>query len=365
MATAAGVAGEKEQHNPHACDAVEIDNDGMPALVAEKTVQSIDDDDEVKEDDGTDGWEPVALEVLNGQRLVIRSIISSKHEFNKEEDAAWEKHWTSLRGLRNSMAAEEVNVDHCEKNDAWLVVLLGMALKDENGKVLEYHVPWKDLKKGVENFMHIRICKFCNKTTWSKTKMKMCGNCFGVHYCSRECQKNHHNEHSKICKKVSEDLAKSVKADIKLEQAVNSLFHYLLFDPSLESTAEPYSELITNTPLGRFMYTMQAHGDMFLLTRDNEGYLGVTIYRRNEVLHRLRNIVKECLDRKKKTKHTKAASLAIDQASQMHAALRKVPKECFIIGYSQSRSQVHFIMQEGNAFASFVTAVTDIWHYEK
>ena len=129
--------------------------------------------------------------------------------------------------------------------------------------------------------------------------MKMCGKCFGVYYCSRECQKNHYDEHSKTCEKVSADLARSVKADIKLEQAVNSLFYYLLFDPSVESTAEPYSELISNTPLGKFMYTMQAHGDMFLLTRDNEGYLGVTIYRRNEVLSRLRNIVKECLERKR------------------------------------------------------------------
>ena len=155
MATVASAAGKEEQHNAHGCDAVEIDGDDMPALVAEKIVQSMDDDDEVKEVGETDVWEPVSLELkgLIDQRLVIRSIISSKHYGNKSDDAAWEKHWTSLRGVRNSLAAEEVNLDHCEKNDAWLVVLLGMALKDENGKVLEYHVPWKDLKTGVDNLI--------------------------------------------------------------------------------------------------------------------------------------------------------------------------------------------------------------------
>jgi hypothetical protein len=48
-----------------------------------------------------------------------------------------------------------------------------------------------------------RRCKQCNKTTFGKG-MKKCGACRKAHYCNRECQEAHWQQHKLVCNVAAE-----------------------------------------------------------------------------------------------------------------------------------------------------------------
>lgn len=335
--------------------------------------------------DTNDARESSVIEIVSDhfeKRLVIRTIMCGSEE-TPETMSLNKCTKGSLKRLRGKTLHE------APRDDTWLVILLTptkltidngkflryapTALTDENDKILRYQVPWNTLHEAVRNLSKIRRCSNCDKGGTTAT-MKMCSMCYGAYYCSIECQKLHRPEHKASCKKTAATLntmpkeerklfLDALRKDCKMQHCVNSLFYYLLYNPKSDKCIEPYNPAINHTPLGSFMKSMQAHGDMFIVTLDHEHYLGVTIYRRKDVIDKLHYMAQKCMAKVKTSGDD--ASRCVRQATSMQNALYKVPHDEFIIGYSTDHvDSINFLAQKGNAMSMFIQDVKEMWSYE-
>jgi len=72
--------------------------------------------------------------------------------------------------------------------------------------------------------MNIDFCFYCKET--QTKKMRKCGNCKSVYYCSRECQKKDWSFHKGRCKNMKQDKKKNRKA----KKTIEEIYAYVIKD---------------------------------------------------------------------------------------------------------------------------------------